>query len=88
MAAGLHHSHSNVGSELRLRSTPQLMATSDPEPTERGQGLNPQLHGSYSDSLTTEPRWELQKQILFRTATCLVSQPLGVGTESLVTQFD
>ena len=30
VAAGLHHSHSNVGSELRLRPTPQLTATLDP----------------------------------------------------------
>ena len=29
-AAGLHRSHSNVGSKLRLRPTPQLMATRDP----------------------------------------------------------
>ena len=29
-AAGLHHSHSNVGSEARLRPTPQLTATLDP----------------------------------------------------------
>ena len=29
-AAGLHHSHSNAGSELRLRPTPQLTATLDP----------------------------------------------------------
>ena len=29
-AAGLHHSHSHTGSELRLRPTPQLMATRDP----------------------------------------------------------
>ena len=28
-AAGLHHSHSNSGSEPRLRPTPQLMATPD-----------------------------------------------------------
>ena len=26
----LHHSHSNVGSELRLQATPQLTATPDP----------------------------------------------------------
>ena len=31
-AAGLHHSNSNVGSELSLRSTPQLMAMLDPQP--------------------------------------------------------
>ena len=29
VAAGLHHSHSNTGSEARLQPTPQLMATSD-----------------------------------------------------------
>ena len=45
-AAGLHHSHNNAKSEPRLRPTPQLMAMPDPQPTERGQGLNPQPHGS------------------------------------------
>jgi len=29
-AAGLHHSHSNVKSELRLWPMPQLIATADP----------------------------------------------------------
>ena len=29
VAAGLHHSHSNMGSEPRLQPTPQLMAMSD-----------------------------------------------------------
>ena len=29
-AAGLHHSHSNVGSKLHLQLTPQLTATLDP----------------------------------------------------------
>ena len=29
-AAGLHHSHSNAGSEPHLRPTPQLTATPDP----------------------------------------------------------
>ena len=29
-AAGLRQSHGNVGSELRLRPTPQLTATPDP----------------------------------------------------------
>ena len=40
-AAGLHHSHSNTGSEPSLRPTPQRTATPDPQPTEQGQGLNP-----------------------------------------------
>ena len=30
VAAGLHQSHSNVGSEPSLQSTPQLTATPDP----------------------------------------------------------
>ena len=30
VAAGLHQSHSNPGSELHLRPPPQLMATPDP----------------------------------------------------------
>ena len=38
-------SHSNPGSEPRLRPTPQLTATPDPQPTERGQGLNPSPRG-------------------------------------------
>ena len=29
-AAGLYHSHSNLGSEPHLQPTPQLMATPDP----------------------------------------------------------
>ena len=46
VATGLHQGHSNVGSELHLRPTSQLTATPDPQPTERGQGSNPQRHGS------------------------------------------
>ena len=30
VAAGLHHSHSNMGSEPHLQPTPQLTATPDP----------------------------------------------------------
>ena len=48
VAAGLHESHSNVGSEPCLQPTPQITAMLDPQPTEQGQG-----------SLTTEPRREL-----------------------------
>ena len=33
----------------------QLTATPDPQPTEQGQGMNPQPHGSQLDSLTTAP---------------------------------
>ena len=38
--ASLHHSHSNMGSELHLRPTPWLTAMADTSPTEWGQGLN------------------------------------------------
>jgi len=34
-----------VESELHLQPTPQLWATPDPEPNERGQGSNPHPHG-------------------------------------------
>ena len=46
VASRLHHDHSNEESEPHLRPTPQPTATPDPQPTERGQGLNPQAHGS------------------------------------------
>ena len=50
VAAGLCHSYSNARSELCLQPTPQLMTTPDPSPTEWGQGLNSQPHGSQSKS--------------------------------------
>ena len=62
-APDLHHSHSNAGSELSLQPTPQLMATPDPEPTERCQGLNLQPHGSQSDSFPL-PQRELLPHLL------------------------
>ena len=37
----------------------KLTATLDRQPTEQGQGSNPQPHGSQLDSLTTARRWEL-----------------------------
>ena len=42
-AAPLHQSHNNTKSEPHLRPTPQLSATLDPSPTERGQGSNHNL---------------------------------------------
>ena len=41
----LCHSHSSVGPKPCLQPVPQLTATPDPRPTERGQGLNVHLHG-------------------------------------------
>ena len=54
-ASDLCQSDSNTGSEPCLQPTPQLMATPEPQPTELGQGWNPQPHGHQSGSLTTEP---------------------------------
>ena len=45
IAARLHHSHRNTGSEPCLRSTPQLLAMPDPYPTDHRQGLKPHPHG-------------------------------------------
>ena len=49
-AAILGHSHHNTGSEPRLRPTPQLTATLDPQPTEQGQGSYLSPHGCLSGS--------------------------------------
>ena len=46
VAAGLHHSHSNARFKPCLQPTPQLTEMPDPQPTDRGQGSNPQPHGS------------------------------------------
>ena len=48
-AAGLHHSHSNRGSEPCLQPPLQLMATLDPWPIEQGQRSNLRPHGYYLD---------------------------------------
>ena len=37
VAAGLHHSHSNAGSELRLQPTLQLTAMPDPNPLSKAK---------------------------------------------------
>jgi len=76
VAAGLHQSHSNVGSEPHPPPTPQLTATPDPQPTEQSQGWNPQPPGSYPDSLTTEPRRELPPLLPLDVASSLSS---GIG---------
>ena len=45
-AAAADLRHSQAGSKLHLQPMLQLMKTPDPQPTERGQGSNPQPHGS------------------------------------------
>ena len=45
IAAGLHHSYSNLGSESCLWPMPQFTAPPDPSPTEQGQWSNLSLHG-------------------------------------------
>ena len=58
------------------KPTPQLMATPDPKPTERGQGSNPHPHGSSSDSLTTAPQRELLFCIYFEDSQAGVGKRL------------
>ena len=43
VALGLHHSHSNLG--IQAVSVTPALVTSDPQPTEWDQGLNPHPHG-------------------------------------------
>ena len=63
VAASLGQNHSNSGSEPHLQPTPQFTAMRDSQPTEQGQGSNPQPRGSPSDSSTTEPQWALQENV-------------------------
>ena len=44
-AAGLRHSHGNMGSMPHLQPTPELTVTPDPQPTDRVQGSNLPPHG-------------------------------------------
>ena len=57
-AAGLCHSHSNEGSELHLRPTPQLMATST-EPLR--PGIKPASSWILVGFVTAKPQRELPK---------------------------
>ena len=50
VASSLCHCHSSARSKLCLQPTPRFMATSGPQPTKQGQGLNLQPHSSQSDS--------------------------------------
>ena len=50
VAAGLWQRHNNLGSELCLQPTPQLMAMPDPQPIEWGQGSNLHPHSIVTDS--------------------------------------
>ena len=59
------------GIQATLRSTPQLTATPDPRPTERGQGSNLNPHAYQLVSLTTEAlRRELPSWFVFVWGPC------------------
>ena len=59
VVAGLHHSHSNMGSEPPLRPIPQLTAMPDPEPTEQGQGKKPATSWFLVRFVSAVSWWEL-----------------------------
>ena len=58
-AAGLHHSHSNAGSEPCLRPTPQLMQRQILNPLSEARDGTCILMDTSRGSLTAEPRWQL-----------------------------
>ena len=58
-AAGLHQSHSNMGSEPNLQPTPQLMATPDLNPLSEARDRNHILMETMSVLKLMEPQWEL-----------------------------
>ena len=64
-AAGLHHS--NTGSSRTFDLT-QLVATRDPQPPERGQGVNLYPHGYQLGLQPVEPQRELLSYGLFALA--------------------
>ena len=59
-----NHSHSNVGSELHLQPTPQLMTMLDPQPTESGSGIKPSSSWILGTVITTKPQGELHTLLL------------------------
>ena len=64
VATGLHHSHSNAGSELHLQPTPQLMAMPSLTHWEK-PGIEPASSWFLVGFITTEPQWELHSTVLF-----------------------
>ena len=75
-AAGLRHSHSNMGSEPCRGPTPQLTATPGPQPTEWGQELNPHPQASSSmDSLP--PHHHRNSDDVSSGRLFLISSPLA-----------
>ena len=59
-AAGLHHSHSDLGSEPHLWLTPQLIATPDPSPLSKARDWTRNLMDIVG-FITTEPQRETEK---------------------------
>ena len=59
VAAGLRHSHSNVGSELCLGPTPQFTATPDPLTHWARPGIEPAISWTLVRFITADPLWEL-----------------------------
>ena len=58
VAAGLHHSHGNVGSKPHLPPTPQLMATPDPLTHQARTGIEPASSWMLDRLVSAEPSWE------------------------------
>ena len=64
-AAGLHHSHSNTGSESCLQPTPQLTASNTTSLTHWTRpGIEPVSSWILVRIITAEPQWELHEWLL------------------------
>ena len=72
-AAGLHQSHSKVGSEPRLWPTPQLMAMPDPHPIEWGQAHISWILVGFTN------RWATKGTPISRYLSCSLSSLDCVG---------
>ena len=64
VATGLHHSHSNVGSEPHLWPIPQLTATLDPSPPWTRPGIKPASSWILVGLFTAETRQELLQPLI------------------------
>ena len=82
VAAGLHHSHSNTGSELHLWPTPQLTATRSLTHWAR-PGIKPASSCILVGFITAKPWWELPDQIFLNA---IISK--DVGHNSCVPQVE
>ena len=75
VTAGLCHSHSNLGSKLRLQPTPQLSATLDPFIHLARPGIETVSSWMLVRFISSEPWQELQESVVLKTLPWCVLCP-------------